>query len=101
MSAAPSMICRYCTETLDGGDVFEVLRERYPDRTDAQIERDARQYGWTKEDPIHFSHEVIIQPDKEPQFTICPACNGINPCASADAPREYFKSSVLPKPSNS
>lgn len=80
MSNTPSMICRYCTENLDGGDVYEVLREKYPDKTDAEIERAARSYGWTKEQPIRFSYEVIVQPDRMPQYTECPTCKGVNPC---------------------
>ena len=98
MSSTSSMICRYCTENLDGGDVFEALRERYPDQTEAETLRAARSYGWRKEQPIRFSREVTVQTERgDPEFTICPVCHGVNPCAAADAPRDYLKSGAPPK----
>jgi hypothetical protein len=78
------MNCRHCGENLDGGDVYEVLRENHPDATDEQIVKMAKSYGWTREAPIRFSHEVVVQPDSrsEPEYTECPACHGVNPCAA-------------------
>ncbi len=83
MSDKHTMICRHCGENLDGGDIYEVLRENHPDATDEQILRMAKSYGWTRETPIRFSHEVVVQPDSrsEPEYTECPACRGVNPCA--------------------
>ncbi len=83
MSEKHTMICRHCGENLDGGDVYEVLRENHPDATDEQIVKMAKSYGWTREAPIRFSHEVVVQPDSrsEPEYTECPACRGVNPCA--------------------
>jgi hypothetical protein len=83
MSDKHTMICRHCGENLDGGDIYEVLRENHPTATDEQILRMAKSYGWTRETPIRFSHEVVVQPDSrsEPEYTECPVCRGVNPCA--------------------
>jgi hypothetical protein len=34
----------------------------------------AKSYGWSETNKIHFSRAIIIQPDREPQYTICPDC---------------------------
>lgn len=75
------MNCRYCAKDLDRGDVLEVLKGHplYKDHTDAEIMKFAKAYGWTPENKIHFSHAVTIQPDRDPQFDICPFCNGVEP----------------------
>ncbi len=82
MSSRPPMQCRHCTENLDGGDVLEVLREKYPDVGEEELVRMAADYGWTRETPIRFSREIAVQTERgDPEFTICPACHGVNPCA--------------------
>lgn len=94
------MNCRYCNKDLDGGDVYEYLKMHplYMDRSDKEIRKFARSYGWTEENRIHFDKSVIIHFDDryKEQITICPECKGIEPLKK-DAPKEYFVENTLIK----
>ena len=85
------MICRYCNTNLSKGDIFEVLKETYG-YTEEKAIRAAKTYGWTPENKIHFTRELIIQFEyrNKPQIQICPDCNGISP-TDETAPREYLQ----------
>ena len=76
---------------MSNGDIFETLKKMY-DRPDEEIIKMAKQYGWTPDDKIHFSREIIVQFDDrhKPQVQICPDCNGISP-TDETAPREYLQ----------
>ena len=85
------MICRYCKTNLSKGDIYEVLKDAYG-YTEEKIIKMAKQYGWTPDNKIHFSREVIVQFDDrhKPQVQICPDCKGISP-TDKTAPREYLQ----------
>lgn len=89
------MNCRYCDENLDKGDIYEVLKSDplNADRTDAEILKFAKAYGWTPTNKERFLSVVTVQFDdrKKDQIDICPHCKGIDPL-NEKAPREYFKS---------
>lgn len=84
------MICRYCKTNLSKGDIYEVLKDAYG-YTEEKAIKAAKTYGWTPENKIHFSKELIIQFDdrNKLQITICPKCKGVSP-TDESAPREYF-----------
>jgi hypothetical protein len=85
-----TMICRYCNANLGKGDIFKILKEMYG-YSDAHALRAAKSYGWTPENKLQFSREVIIQFDdrNKPQVIICPDCKGISP-TDQTAPTEYL-----------
>jgi len=68
-------ICKHCNANLDGGDIFEHFMLEYRDHIKAL--KAARSYGWSSENRIHFSKFIIVQPDKDPQYEICPECKGV------------------------
>jgi hypothetical protein len=75
-----TMNCRYCTRSLDNGDIFEVLkamRDEYPQMVLAF--QAAKEYGWTPKNRIRFTKEILIQPEQKAHYTICPFCSGIEP----------------------
>lgn len=86
-----SKTCRYCNSNLDGGDIFEILsqNEEYKSLSQEQILEIAWDYGYTIDNPIHFSKETIVQFKDKPQITICPFCNGIWPTDNK-MPKEYY-----------
>lgn len=57
------MECPSCKESWDDGDIFETFRkaEHYKNLTDAEIEEKASSYGWSKENPQHFSKLIGIE----------------------------------------
>ena len=67
-------ICKHCAANLDGGDIFEHFMLEYRDHVRAL--KSAKAYGWTEENRVHFSRFVTVQPDKGPQYEICPECKG-------------------------
>jgi hypothetical protein len=74
------MNCRYCTRCLDDGDIFEVLkamRDEYPQMVLAF--QAAKHYGWSPQNRIRFTKEVLIQLNPLTKYTICPFCSGIEP----------------------
>ena len=36
-------------------------------------------YGWSETTKIHFNRSIIVQPDRAPQYTICPNCKKVDP----------------------
>jgi hypothetical protein len=85
------MDCRYCNYSLDSGDIYYTLSqmEFYKYHTKEELLKVANCYGWTPENPKHFSKETIIQFEDKPQINICPKCNGKWP-TSPDKPKEYY-----------
>ena len=67
-----SYICKHCGANLDGGDIFEHFMLEYRDHVRAL--KSAKAYGWREDNRIHFSRFVTVQPDKDPQYEICPEC---------------------------
>jgi len=65
-------LCQHCGTNLDGGDIFEHFMLEYKDRVKALAS--AKAYGWSETDKIHFNRSVIVRPDREPQYEICPDC---------------------------
>lgn len=84
------MNCRYCNNNLDDGDIYEVLSKNdlYKHLSEDELLKIAGHYGYTTDNRIHFTKEMIIQFDNKPQIVICPFCNGIWPL-KPDMPREY------------
>lgn len=72
-----SYICQHCSANLDGGDIFEHFMLEYKDRAKALAS--AKAYGWSETNKIHFNRSVIVQPDKQPQYEICPDCKKMWP----------------------
>ena len=71
-------ICQHCGANLDEGDVFEHYLQVYSgDKIKAL--QSARMHGWSEKDKIHFNRSVIVQPDREPQYIICPECKKKDP----------------------
>lgn len=69
------MNCRDCNADLDAGDIFDVLRESYPeDITDYEVECIAKSYGWNRQDKKRFTRELHFN-----KFVICPYCDVVNP----------------------
>ena len=69
------MECRHCKANLDGEDIFEFFFKMYNNVHEAL--KIAKLYGWSSTSKIHFSRAIIIQPDKKPQYEICPDCKSI------------------------
>jgi len=65
-------ICQHCGVDLDAGDIFEHFLNEYMDHKKAL--ESAKQYGWSETNKIHFNKSIIIQPDNDPQYVICPYC---------------------------
>lgn len=84
------MICRYCKINLSKGDVYEILKNAYQ-KSDEDTIKMAKSYGWTPQNRIHFSKEVIIHfsDQHKSQIQICPDCKGISP-TDETASKEYF-----------
>jgi hypothetical protein len=76
---------------LSNGEIFESLKNTYQ-KSDEETIKMAKQYGWTPDNKIHFSREIIVQFDdrNKPQVQFCPDCNGISP-TDETAPREYLQ----------
>lgn len=68
--------CRFCKSDLDGGDIFEVFLKQM-DREKAL--KSAKAYGWSETNKIHFNKAIIVQPDRDEQYLICPYCNNKDP----------------------
>ena len=73
-------ICPHCGFDLDGGDIFEKFLEHHKG-DQAKAADSAEAYGWSKENPCHFSlraglycmdKDCIVQES-------CPKCKGILP----------------------
>ena len=75
-----SYICQHCGANLDRGDIFEHFMLEYNDRVKALAS--AAAYGWSETDRIHFTRAIIVQPDREPQYEICPDCKKKWPLAA-------------------
>ncbi len=90
-----SKTCRYCNSNLDGGDIFEILsqNEEYKTLSHEQILEIAWHYGYTIDNPIHFSKEIIVQFKDKAQITICPFCNGIWPTDNKMS-KEYYSGNL-------
>jgi hypothetical protein len=71
-------ICQHCAANLDGGDVFEHFLAIHGDREKALVIAKTM-YGWSETDKIHFNKSIIVQPDREPQYDVCPECKGKDP----------------------
>jgi hypothetical protein len=61
------MNCPHCNANWDGGDIYETLLERSKDPDDLffgdkpkKIERIAKNYGWTKENPTRFQRLITV-----------------------------------------
>ena len=70
-------ICQHCHANLDEGDIFEHFFLEYNNYEKALNE--AKQYGWSETNKIHFNRSVIIQSEYCEQFVICPDCENIEP----------------------
>ena len=62
---------------LDKGDIFEHFMSLYNDAKKAMTA--AVLYGWSETNKIHFNRSIIVQPDRSPQYTICPDCKKTDP----------------------
>ena len=69
--------CQHCGINLDAGDIFEHFMLKY--RNHAKALKAAKEYGWSETNKIHFDKSVIVQPDNEPQYVICPHCKNQSP----------------------
>ncbi len=89
------MICRYCNYNLDDGDIFEVLSnlEEYKNYSKDEIINVARDYGWSQDNPKHFSKIHIIQFPIKPQIEVCPECSGIWPINN-NMPKEFYNNKI-------
>lgn len=83
-----SYVCRHCSADLDRGDVYEVLKKQNDEitpahhrKSDAEIRKAAASYGWSEKNRLHFTAEVIVQPDRGKQYMECPKCKGLDPLA--------------------
>lgn len=68
--------CRFCKSDLDGGDILEIFL-KHMDREKAL--KSAKAYGWSETNKIHFSKAIIVQPDRDEQYLICPYCKNKDP----------------------
>lgn len=71
-------ICQHCNANLDEGDIFEYYLLCYSGDQKRALET-AKDYGWSETNKIHFNRSVIVQPDKSPQYVICPDCKQKEP----------------------
>ena len=78
------MNCPYCKANLDEGDIFEHFLLKYNDREKALCS--AKRYGWSEINKVRFNRSVIVQPDRLPQYTICPDCKKVLVAAAATSP---------------
>lgn len=84
---ATSYNCRHCGADLDRGDVYDVLYKQnqalpaHLRKSDAEIRKAAATYGWSEKNRLHFTAEVIVQPDRGEQYMECPKCKGLDPLA--------------------
>jgi len=69
--------CSHCGEDLDGGDIYEHFLAETSNPVKAL--KIAKEYGWSETNKIRFVKSVMVQPDRDPQFEICPACKQKNP----------------------
>ena len=69
--------CQYCNMNLDGGDIYQHFLLKYSDKTKALAS--AKSYGWSETNKMHFNKSICIQPDRDPQYTICPFCKNKDP----------------------
>jgi len=63
----------WCHEDLNADDIYEHFLRTEGDEEKAL--RAARAHGWTESNKLHFTKAVIVQPDREPQYEVCPKCN--------------------------
>jgi hypothetical protein len=70
-------LCQHCGADLDEGDIFEYFFKEYNNHTEAL--KIAGYYGWCETNKKHFNRSIIIQPNKKPQYTICPDCEKKDP----------------------
>lgn len=68
--------CKNCDFDLDGGDILEVLKSKFPHKETEELEEWASGYGWSKEKPEHFSKKVGIYDLKKDEISyyVCPHC---------------------------
>lgn len=86
-----SKTCRYCNSDLDRGDILETLLQNdyYKNLSREQILKIALVYGYTIDNPIRFSKELILQFEDKPQINICPFCKGIWP-TNNNMQKQYY-----------
>ena len=75
------MNCPFCKTNLDEGDIFEHFMLKYNNREKALSS--AKSYGWSETNKVRFNRSVIVQPDRSPQYTICPDCKKVLPPSDA------------------
>jgi ribosomal protein L37AE/L43A len=75
------MKCPKCNANWDGGDIYEVLFKRTKDSEDCyigyepeQIELIAKEYGWTKENPVRFQRLITVKRRNGSNCWQCPDC---------------------------
>ena len=64
--------CPHCNANLDAGDIYEHFFNLYNDHKNAL--ESARGYGWKETNKIRFNRSIIVQPDRDLQYMICPDC---------------------------
>lgn len=53
--------CKYCGESLDGGDIYEVLKKENPTKSEQELLEMAAKWGWTKTNRKRFSKAEIYE----------------------------------------
>jgi uncharacterized Zn ribbon protein len=53
--------CPKCGSNWNDGDIFQKLRELHPEESDEEILESAEMFGWSKENPKHFSRCIGIE----------------------------------------
>jgi len=86
------LLCRYCNYDLDDGDIYEKLSKDvlYKYHTKEDLLKVAQRYGWSEENKLRFTKEVIIQFKTKQNLKVCLKCNGIWPL-DYNMPMEYYK----------
>lgn len=66
--------CWYCGVSLDGGDIYEVLKKENPEKSERELLEMAAKYGWTKANGKRFSKAEIYE-----NKIRCPKCHCVAP----------------------
>ena len=77
------MECKHCQANLDGGEIYQALKNESPSMDPIVLIQFAYRMGWTTQNKRHFNKCVIRKTD-DGKLAYCPFCHKIDPLPSSD-----------------
>jgi hypothetical protein len=71
-------LCPHCDYNLDDGDIYEKMKDAYPDKPEEVVLQYCNDFGWTPENKKRFSKKVGVYSMERDRvlYYECPECKG-------------------------